>query len=219
MKKLEKEITALCDFHHPKKSFQNDIRGDFLYNDDSRYSFQNYDRGTISESYLEEENVVGFEEEIKELPEFVVEATLSEEELRSRLTKLLNANNNKHLIVIEDLEETSSLVVLLGGLLSVKERSHDDCLKVIERALYQWWRYLGSNLSRSPFTAPEDLGEKAPEDLGEMYLKELVYRNMIQVRWKLDGSPKTCRIANSVYDVFCQKAADVKIPKPSAPVI
>ncbi|KAJ0035477.1 hypothetical protein Pint_25719 [Pistacia integerrima] len=392
MKKLENEITALCEFHHPKKSFQNDIQGSFLYNDDSRYSFENYDRGTISESYLEEEKVIGFEEEIKELvyrlthqesthrvivvvgqggsgkttlarsiynhvdvrknfthrvwlqvssffktrdflinilkqinpTDFVLEATLSEEELRLRLVELLNANNNKHLIVIEDLEERqvwlylrdvlcsstspdnkiivitrkrcnvlmkdvcSTLrvrqlrdekswnlfekkvriseeklnelrlkkskeqilklcggsplqVVLLGGLLSVKERSHDDCLKVIERALYHGGDILALSYQDLPsqvkpcflymmlfprgFEIPVRRlfhlwcaegymtsldSEKAPEDLGEMYLEELVYRNMIQVRWKLDGSPKTCRIANSVYDVFCQKAADVR---------
>ncbi|XP_031248676.1 putative disease resistance RPP13-like protein 3 [Pistacia vera] len=393
MKKLENEITALCEFHHPKKSFQNDIQGSFLYNDDSRYSFENYDRGTISESYLEEEEVIGFEEEIQDLikrltdqqsthrlivvfgeggsgkttlarsiykhvrvrkrfthrvwlqvsglfktrdflinilkqinpAEFVVEATLSEEELRSRLTKLLNGNNNKHLIFIEDVETLqvwlalrdvlcfsrssdnkmivitrntdnvpvgdgySTLqvrqlsdekswnlfvkkvrisekqlnelglikskerilkvcgglplqVVLLGGLLSVKEQTYDDWLEVIERAeayngrgilalsyqdlpsqvkpcflymmlfprgfeipvrrLFHLWCAEGYMTSLDP--------KKAPEDLGEMYLEELVYRNMIQVRWKLDGSPKTCRIANSVYDVFCQKAADVR---------
>lgn len=48
------------------------------------------------------------------------------------------------------------------------------------------------------------------EDLAEMYFEELVTRNMIQViRWRLDGSPKTCRMPGVLYDILCPIAEDI----------
>ncbi|XP_044478629.1 putative disease resistance RPP13-like protein 3 [Mangifera indica] len=247
--------------------------------------------------------------------ELVVEATLSEVELKSRLTKLLNDKNKKYLIVIEDLEtppvwlalrdvlrssnspenkiivitrkrwgvlredahsvlrvrrlsnEESwklfvkkariskeeliksrekilelcgglpSQIVLLGGLLSVKYRNHQNWSKVIDCADNTGGNIMALSYQDLPsevkpcflymmlfpkgfeipvrrlihlWCAEGFVTSSDPEDLGEMYLKELACRNMIQVRWKLDGSPKTCRMANSLYDFFCQKAANVR---------
>ncbi|KAL5822325.1 hypothetical protein ACOSQ3_020233 [Xanthoceras sorbifolium] len=53
---------------------------------------------------------------------------------------------------------------------------------------------------------PEDID---PETQAEICIEELVLRNMIQVRWKLDGSPKTCSMENVLYDFFSKKAANV----------
>ncbi|XVF86945.1 hypothetical protein PTKIN_Ptkin18bG0081200 [Pterospermum kingtungense] len=48
------------------------------------------------------------------------------------------------------------------------------------------------------------------EDLAEMYLEELVCRNIVEVvRWRLDGSPKTCRLPSVVHDVLSSKARDI----------
>ncbi|XP_044500184.1 putative disease resistance RPP13-like protein 3 [Mangifera indica] len=251
--------------------------------------------------------------------ELVMEATLSEVELKSRLSELLNDKNKKYLIVIEDLEtppvwlalrdvlrtpnspenkiivitrkrwnalmedahsvlrvrrlshEESrklfvnkariledeltegekqipelcgglhSQIVLLGRLLSLKNRNHDDWSEVIKRAVHNGVNIMDLSYQDLPsdvkpcflymlvfpkgfeiparrlihlwcaegFVTSSDTNT-APEDVGEMYIKELAYRNMIQVKWKLDGSPKTCRIANSLYEFFCQKAADVR---------
>ncbi|ESR50402.1 hypothetical protein CICLE_v10033539mg, partial [Citrus x clementina] len=51
------------------------------------------------------------------------------------------------------------------------------------------------------FVAPIDT------DLAEMYFEELVIRNLIQVtKWRLDGSPKMCRMPSAVYRVFSKEA-------------
>ncbi|KAH9770748.1 putative disease resistance protein [Citrus sinensis] len=51
------------------------------------------------------------------------------------------------------------------------------------------------------FAAPIDT------DLAEMYFEELVIRNLIQVtKWRLDGSPKMCRMPSAVYRVFSKEA-------------
>ncbi|KAL9422977.1 hypothetical protein AB3S75_035125 [Citrus x aurantiifolia] len=51
------------------------------------------------------------------------------------------------------------------------------------------------------FAAPIDT------DLAEMYFEELVVRNLIQVtKWRLDGSPKMCRMPSAVYSVFSEEA-------------
>ncbi|XP_017979233.1 PREDICTED: probable disease resistance protein At1g58390 isoform X1 [Theobroma cacao] len=53
-------------------------------------------------------------------------------------------------------------------------------------------------------------GDMVEEDLAEMYFEELVCRKMIEVvRWRLDGSPKTCRLPSLVHDVFSLKARDI----------
>lgn len=50
------------------------------------------------------------------------------------------------------------------------------------------------------------------EDLAEIYFEELVGRNMIQVTtWKLDGSPKTCRMPTYLYDVFSPEAENATL--------
>ena len=54
---------------------------------------------------------------------------------------------------------------------------------------------------------PPEEEEMAPEDLAEKYFKQLISRNMIEVaKVRLDGSPKTCQMPASIYDVFHPKA-------------
>lgn len=56
-------------------------------------------------------------------------------------------------------------------------------------------------------TSPE---ASVPEDVAKKYLEELVCRNMIEiVRWKPDGTPKTCHMPCYLYDVFLPKAKDI----------
>ncbi|XVE51828.1 hypothetical protein DITRI_Ditri02bG0072200 [Diplodiscus trichospermus] len=53
-------------------------------------------------------------------------------------------------------------------------------------------------------------GDMVEEDLAEMYFEELVCRKIIEVvRWRFDGSPKTCRLPSFVHDVFSSKARDI----------
>ncbi|GAY38369.1 hypothetical protein CUMW_036170 [Citrus unshiu] len=53
-----------------------------------------------------------------------------------------------------------------------------------------------------PFVAPIDT------DLAETYFEELVIRNLIHVtKWRLDGTPKMCRLPTVLYDVFSPEAA------------
>ncbi|KAK4838617.1 hypothetical protein QYF36_015100 [Acer negundo] len=56
---------------------------------------------------------------------------------------------------------------------------------------------------------PSDPEETDHEDIAERCLKELVIRNMIQVRRKSDGSPKTCYMPGFLYDFFSSKAEAV----------
>lgn len=58
-------------------------------------------------------------------------------------------------------------------------------------------------------TPPPDQEIIDPEDVAEMCLEELVTRNMVQVRWRLDGTAKTCCMPNVVYDFLSSKAANV----------
>ena len=54
-------------------------------------------------------------------------------------------------------------------------------------------------------TLPEE--NTAPEDLAEECLKLLIRRNLIEVtKLKLDGSPKTCRMPITTWDVFSRSA-------------
>ncbi|KAK3218252.1 hypothetical protein Dsin_012222 [Dipteronia sinensis] len=53
---------------------------------------------------------------------------------------------------------------------------------------------------------PPDQEIKDPEDIAEMCLEELVTRNMVHVRWRLDGTPETCCMPSVVYDFFSSKA-------------
>ncbi|KAI9161161.1 hypothetical protein LWI28_014988 [Acer negundo] len=57
-------------------------------------------------------------------------------------------------------------------------------------------------------TPPPDQEIIDPEDVAEMCLEELVSRNMVQVRSRLDGTPKTCCMPSVVYDFFSSKAAN-----------
>ncbi|ESR37804.1 hypothetical protein CICLE_v10030333mg [Citrus x clementina] len=53
-----------------------------------------------------------------------------------------------------------------------------------------------------PFVLPIDT------DLAETYFEELVIRNLIHVtKWRLDGTPKMCRLPTVLYDVFSPEAA------------
>ncbi|XVF27104.1 hypothetical protein REPUB_Repub14bG0077800 [Reevesia pubescens] len=55
-------------------------------------------------------------------------------------------------------------------------------------------------------------GDMVEEDLAEMYFEELVCRKIVEVvRWRLDGSPKTCRLPSVLHDVFSSKARDIGI--------
>ena len=51
----------------------------------------------------------------------------------------------------------------------------------------------------------------APEDLAEECLKLLIRRNLIEVtKVRLDGSPKTCRMPATIWDLF-STAAEVLV--------
>ncbi|XP_022715317.1 probable disease resistance protein At1g58390 [Durio zibethinus] len=53
-------------------------------------------------------------------------------------------------------------------------------------------------------------GDMVEEDLAEMYFEELVCRKIIEVvRWRLDGSPKTCRMPSVIHDFFSSKARNI----------
>ncbi|XVE51829.1 hypothetical protein DITRI_Ditri02bG0072300 [Diplodiscus trichospermus] len=53
-------------------------------------------------------------------------------------------------------------------------------------------------------------GDMVEEDLAEMYFEELVCRKAIEVvRWRFDGSPKTCHLPSFVHDIFSSKARDI----------
>ncbi|XP_022715315.1 probable disease resistance protein RF9 [Durio zibethinus] len=53
-------------------------------------------------------------------------------------------------------------------------------------------------------------GYMVEEDLAEMYFEELVCRKIVEVvRWRLDGSPKTCRLPSFIHDVFSLKARNI----------
>lgn len=65
-------------------------------------------------------------------------------------------------------------------------------------------------IATEDLAAPEDL--TAPEDLAEDYFKQLISRNLIEVaKVRLDGSPKTCRMPASIWDVFYPVAVDLGI--------
>ncbi|KAK2652595.1 hypothetical protein Ddye_012451 [Dipteronia dyeriana] len=59
------------------------------------------------------------------------------------------------------------------------------------------------------FVMPSDPEKTNHEDVAERCFKELVIRNMIQVRRKSDGSPKTCYMPGFLYDFFSSKAEAV----------
>ncbi|KAH7565631.1 hypothetical protein JRO89_XS09G0236900 [Xanthoceras sorbifolium] len=59
------------------------------------------------------------------------------------------------------------------------------------------------------FVTPSTTEELDREDLEEFCFEELVIRNMVQVRLRLDGCPKTCCMSNVLYDFFSRKAENV----------
>ncbi|KDO60974.1 hypothetical protein CISIN_1g048083mg, partial [Citrus sinensis] len=116
-------------------------------------------------------------------------------------------------------------ISLLGGLLSTKEAKYWS--KVIEHAdnsrsgsgtgsgLKPFFLYVG--MFPRGFEIPvrrlihlwcaEGFAAPIDTDLAEMYFEELVIRNLIQVtKWRLDGSPKMCRMPSAVYRVFSKEA-------------
>ncbi|TXG68279.1 hypothetical protein EZV62_003214 [Acer yangbiense] len=58
------------------------------------------------------------------------------------------------------------------------------------------------------FVTPSITEKLDREDLEEICLEELVIRNMVEVRWRLDGTPKTCCMPNFLYEFFSRKAAN-----------
>ncbi|KAJ9166223.1 hypothetical protein P3X46_021004 [Hevea brasiliensis] len=52
--------------------------------------------------------------------------------------------------------------------------------------------------------------DETPEVLVERYLQQLIKRNMVEVaRWRLDGSPKTCRVPGILYDNIFPNATGI----------
>ncbi|KAL3749263.1 hypothetical protein ACJRO7_010376 [Eucalyptus globulus] len=48
-----------------------------------------------------------------------------------------------------------------------------------------------------------------PEDIGDMCFEMLVRRKLIEVtKWKLDGTPKTCRMSGVIHDFFSPQSVD-----------
>ncbi|KAK7839793.1 disease resistance protein rpp13 [Quercus suber] len=69
------------------------------------------------------------------------------------------------------------------------------------RRLFHLW------VAEGLFITLPDEENMAPEDLAEECLKLLVRRNLIEVtKVRLDGSPKTCRMPTTIWDVFSPKA-------------
>ncbi|KAK4837981.1 hypothetical protein QYF36_010072 [Acer negundo] len=68
----------------------------------------------------------------------------------------------------------------------------------VRRLIHLW--------SAEGFLMPPDPELIDPEDLAEMCFEQLIIRNVVQVRWKLDGHPKMCRIPSFLYDFFTLKA-------------
>ncbi|KAK0596987.1 hypothetical protein LWI29_020771 [Acer saccharum] len=122
-------------------------------------------------------------------------------------------------------------IVLLGGLLSTKERSYNEWSRVV---LVRAGNNQGDIMALSYQDLPPELkpcflymglfpkkfeipmrrliklwvteGFVMPQDMAERFFEELVIRNMIQVRRKLDGSPKICYMPGVLYDFFSLKA-------------
>ncbi|OMO66082.1 Disease resistance protein [Corchorus olitorius] len=104
-------------------------------------------------------------------------------------------------------------IALMGGLLSAKELIDSEWLKVIEHVnavediLALSYHELPSYLK--PCFLYMGLFPKATE-IPKCTFEELVCRKIIEVaRWKLDGSPKTCRLPSFLHDVFSSKARDI----------
>ena len=69
------------------------------------------------------------------------------------------------------------------------------------RRLFHLW------VAEGLFITLPDEENMAPEDLAEECLKLLIRRNLIEVtKVRLDGSPKTCRMPTTIWDVFSPKA-------------
>ncbi|OMO70584.1 Disease resistance protein [Corchorus capsularis] len=132
-------------------------------------------------------------------------------------------------------------IALMGGLLSAKELTDSEWLKVIEYVnavedilalsyhelpsyLKPCFLYMGLFPKATEISVRRLIhlwvaegfvtslcdSDMVEEDLAEMYFEELVCRKIIEVvRWKLDGSPKTCRLPSFVHDVFSSKARDI----------
>ncbi|KAI9161017.1 hypothetical protein LWI28_013646 [Acer negundo] len=58
------------------------------------------------------------------------------------------------------------------------------------------------------FVTPSITEKLDRENLEEICLEELVIRNMVEVRWRLDGTPKKCCMPNFLYEFFSRKAAN-----------
>lgn len=165
---------------------------------------------------------------------FLKKARIAEDVLQSRSSELIKLKKQ----ILNICDGLPLRVVLLAGLLSTKQPSYEEWSKVIERAngdnlvalCYQdlpaqvkpCILYMGLfpreyeipvrrliHLWCAEGFAPPDL-IASEEDLAEMYLEELVTRHMIQViRWRLDGSPKTCCMPGVLYDILRPKAEDI----------
>ncbi|KAI9159727.1 hypothetical protein LWI28_001347 [Acer negundo] len=152
-------------------------------------------------------------------------------------------NNNSELITLKEqilniCGGLPSTIVLLGGLLSAKEKSCEEWSRVLTSedhilALsYQdlpsevksCFLYMGIFPKRfeipvrrlihlwcaEGFVTTPFPEEIDPEDVAEMCMEELVTRNMVQViRWGAEGRPKTCSMPNVLCDFFSSKAANV----------
>lgn len=75
----------------------------------------------------------------------------------------------------------------------------------VRRILRLW---LAEGLLMSPFTSPEDRRvSMSLEDRGVMYLEDLIMRNFVEVvSWMPDGTPATCQVGTSMYDMFRPQA-------------
>ncbi|TXG68266.1 hypothetical protein EZV62_003201 [Acer yangbiense] len=133
-----------------------------------------------------------------------------------------------------------STIVLLGGLLSTKEKSFDEWSRVLTmvkstagilalsyqdlpsevKPCFLYMRLFPKRFEipvrrlihlwcAEGFVTMPVLEKIDPEDIAEMCMEELVTRSMVQVRWRLDGSPKTCCLPSVLHDFFSSKAANV----------
>ncbi|KAL5822322.1 hypothetical protein ACOSQ3_020230 [Xanthoceras sorbifolium] len=155
-------------------------------------------------------------------------------------------NNTRLITLKEQILNASgglpSLIVLLGSLLSTKEVSYEEWSEVLTNLankksgdilalsyqdlspmaklcfLYMGFFPRGFEIPvrrlihlwcSEGFVMPPASEEINPEDIAKICFEELVIRNMIQVTWRLDGSPKTCRMPSFLYDVFTPKTEAV----------
>ncbi|RVX10009.1 putative disease resistance RPP13-like protein 3 [Vitis vinifera] len=137
------------------------------------------------------------------------------------LKKTFGARDNTHVSLSKTLEELGRkivakckglplAIVVLGGLLSTKEKTEPSWERVLAKdseikasKLIHLWIAEGFVQRR---------GKEKLEDIAEDYLYELIHRSMVQVaRKKANGRVMSCRIHDLLRDLAISEARDAKL--------